>query len=261
MRILRSQYLKYKAQQGQEASTSSKTTTTLASLNDETEVQHTTSKKANGDLKSIQTVTQTTRTTIRRSSIAPLKDNSSRAPYRRNSSYPLNETTQIADNLQTCLPSGQDEINSKCLDAPTTPAAIQQGRQTVACTNTDELLKHQILNALKIKLLNTPCGRYTRINLVVRFYDEGANWYTRFYRSYQNTLWLKIPRTDGGNKKQKWYFKCEVCQKKLCSFGTLKSHLNLHMKFFPHRCEVCPKQYAAKNILTRHKKTKHVNEV
>ncbi|XP_054730849.1 uncharacterized protein LOC129239407 [Anastrepha obliqua] len=247
MRILRSQYLKYNAQQALDASTATKTTATLTA-------------QTRQDVKSIQTLTQTTHTTVCRSSILPLKDNLKATLQGRNSSIPFNNASELTPVFQTPLSAIEKDKNGNYLDGSGGPLSIKQRRQTVACASGDELLKEQVLKGLKIRLINTPCDRYTRINLVVRFYDEGDIWYTQFYRGYQNVLWLKIPR-ENGHKKQRWYFKCEVCQKKLCSFSTLKSHLNIHMGFFPHRCEECPKQYPARSTLQRHKKTKHVDVV
>ncbi|XP_039960532.1 uncharacterized protein LOC120774804 isoform X1 [Bactrocera tryoni] len=233
MRILRSQYLKLKAGHSLDDTTATKTST-LTALHDETQIRHKRmTSKAIQDVKSIQTVTQATRTRLRHNSVI----------------------TSNAEILQHALLSAKNNLNKICPDTAVKQSPIQQRRQTLACVD-DDLLKQQILDALKIKLINTPTDQYTRINVVVRFYDEGTMWYTRFYRSYQDVLWLKIPR-GGKTTKTKWHFKCEVCEKKLCSFGTLKSHLNIHMGFFPYRCEDCPKQYPARGTFVRHRKTKH----
>ncbi|XP_012162313.1 uncharacterized protein LOC105665496 [Ceratitis capitata] len=259
MRILRSQYLKYKAQDGPQDSFSNRTATTVSSSYNGTQIQHTASKEKR-DGKSRQTVTKTTRTTVHSSSFIPFNNNANTIICRRNSSIPYTNTQALtAQALQSNLSTSKDNESRYCVDKPPEPLAIQKRRQTVASVG-DDLIKEQIVNALKIKLLNTPIERYTRINVVVRFYDEGTMWYTRFYRSYQDVLWLKIPR-GGDTRKTKWYFKCVVCQKKLCSFATLKSHLNIHMGFFPFRCEICPKQYPAKYAYTRHMKTKHPVEL
>lgn len=211
--------------------------------------------KAIKDVKSLQTVAEAIRPTVRRNTIITA-DNSRSAIHRRNSSFTCNDTSKCTTEiLQNALLAAKNNLNNDCPDKAVGKLTIQKRRQTLACVDGD-LLKQQILNALKIKLINTPTDQYTRINVVVRFYDEGTMWYTRFYRSYQDVLWLKLPRS-GQTSDKKWYFKCEVCQKKLCSFGTLKSHLNIHMGFFPYRCEVCPKQYPARCTFARHMKTKH----
>ncbi|XP_018786689.1 PREDICTED: uncharacterized protein LOC108967537 isoform X2 [Bactrocera latifrons] len=158
-------------------------------------------------------------------------------------------------SMKTVTQATRTRLRHNSVNSTVGQSPIQKRRQTLTCVD-DDLLKQQILDALKIKLINTPTDQYTRINVVVRFYDEGTMWYTRFYRSYQDVLWLKIPR-GGKTTKTKWHFKCEVCEKKLCSFGTLKSHLNIHMGFFPYRCEDCPKQYPARGTFMRHRKTKH----
>ncbi|XP_018786609.1 PREDICTED: uncharacterized protein LOC108967537 isoform X1 [Bactrocera latifrons] len=232
MRILRSQYLKLKAGHSLDDTTATKTK--LTAVHDETQIRHTRmASKAIEDVKSMKTVTQATRTRLRHNSV-----NSSNA-----------------DILQHALLSAKNNLNKIFPNTAVGQSPIQKRRQTLTCVD-DDLLKQQILDALKIKLINTPTDQYTRINVVVRFYDEGTMWYTRFYRSYQDVLWLKIPR-GGKTTKTKWHFKCEVCEKKLCSFGTLKSHLNIHMGFFPYRCEDCPKQYPARGTFMRHRKTKH----
>ncbi|XP_069966942.1 uncharacterized protein [Bactrocera oleae] len=233
MRILRSQYLKLKSAHSLDDTTATKTTT-LTAVHDETPMRRTRmTSKAIQDVKSIQTVTQATRTRLRHNSVI----------------------TSNAQILQDALLYAKNNLNKICPSTPVGQSPIQKRRQTLACVD-DDLLKQQILDALKIKLINTPIDQYTRINVVVRFYDEGTMWYTRFYRSYEDVLWLKIPR-GGKTAKTKWHFKCEVCQKKLCSFRTLKSHLNIHMGFFPYRCEDCPNQYPARGTYVRHRKSKH----
>ncbi|XP_039960533.1 uncharacterized protein LOC120774804 isoform X2 [Bactrocera tryoni] len=186
MRILRSQYLKLKAGHSLDDTTATKTST-LTALHDETQIRHKRmTSKAIQDVKSIQTVTQATRTRLRHNSVI----------------------TSNAEILQHALLSAKNNLNKICPDTAVKQSPIQQRRQTLACVD-DDLLKQQILDALKIKLINTPTDQYTRINVVVRFYDEGTMWYTRFYRSYQDVLWLKIPR-GGKTTKTKWHFKCEV---------------------------------------------------
>ncbi|XP_011185320.1 uncharacterized protein LOC105213908 [Zeugodacus cucurbitae] len=255
MRILRSQYLKLKAEQSPDNSTTTKTTT-LTALHDERQIRQTRmTSKAIRDVNSIQTVTKAAHTTVERDSIITTSNTTS-AIYRRNSSLACNDTSKCtAEILQNALYAAKHNLGVNCADNSPGQLTLQKRRQTLACVN-DDFLKEQILNALKIKLINTPTDQYTRINVVVRFYEEGTMWYTRFYRSYQDVLWVQIPRV-GQTFKTKWHFKCEVCQKKLCSFSTLKSHLNIHMGFFPYRCEYCPKQYPARGSFTRHVKQKH----
>ncbi|XP_067641908.1 zinc finger protein 90-like [Eurosta solidaginis] len=263
MRILRSQYMKYQAQQRLDAGTAATTTTPVTQLQSDTDIQHQQSTRTYltraADSQSVQTVTKTTHT-VRRNSI--FNNNVQATHYRRNSTViysdrPRSPTT-ITDNISSIALSTELDTNN-CINVIAKPMFVQKRRQTVNCCAPDELIQNQVKNSLKIKLINAPTDKYSRINVVVRFYDEGPTWYTRFYHGYENVLWHKYER-ENPTKTNKWFFKCEVCAKKLGCFTSLKSHLNIHMKFFPYRCDLCPKKYPASKSFARHMKEKHNNK-
>ncbi|XP_075149443.1 uncharacterized protein LOC142223428 [Haematobia irritans] len=108
---------------------------------------------------------------------------------------------------------------------------------------------------MRIRFTNVP-QNVGKINVILEYKDVGPQWLTAIYRKYENYLWRKTIR-DPPKRKSRWYYICMLCDKQLCLFDSLKSHLNNHLELYPYVCKLCSKQYTNRNPIIRHLKIQH----
>lgn len=111
------------------------------------------------------------------------------------------------------------------------------------------------LQQLHVRFSNVPAN-VGKFNVRVQFTNVTPQWLTNIYRSYEDDLWQKQPRLPPVGKSR-WFYNCSLCQKQLCQFGSLKTHLNQHMELYPYVCKICSKSYTNRSSMVFHLRTLH----
>uniref|UniRef100_A0A1I8P6G8 C2H2-type domain-containing protein n=1 Tax=Stomoxys calcitrans TaxID=35570 RepID=A0A1I8P6G8_STOCA len=156
-----------------------------------------------------------------------------------------------SSGYETLNHSRQHDINRRQNQVSLVGNAKANGMQPTYVKSMVEQYNH-----MRIRFLNVP-RKVGKINVTVEFKDMGPKWLSALYHQYENDLWAKEPREKSRTGKNRWYFTCKLCQRSLCSFPSLKSHINSHLELYPYVCKFCAKSYTNRSSIVTHLKSKH----
>lgn len=109
------------------------------------------------------------------------------------------------------------------------------------------------MNNVEIKLLDAP-SHLKSAEIHIEFKETKESWMSAVYRTYEDDFWYKIKREGCKNK---WHYFCNFCNRRYCTFVSLKGHLNEHLGFFPFKCKTCLKLFTLRSSLIKHLRRVH----
>uniref|UniRef100_A0A1B0ABW9 C2H2-type domain-containing protein n=1 Tax=Glossina pallidipes TaxID=7398 RepID=A0A1B0ABW9_GLOPL len=108
---------------------------------------------------------------------------------------------------------------------------------------------------VEIELLDAP-SHLKSDEIRIEFKEIKESWMSAVYRTYEDDFWYKIKRGDL-KKRYKWHYFCNFCQRRYCTFVSLKGHLNENFRFFPFICKICFKMFPLRSSLITHLRQVH----